>query len=220
MVQEQLIEQIMSRSDAPRIVEEARSRLKEEQERRQAFYQAISEDDKAEFVNGQPVFHSPVMKAHNDATKYLLNLLLNYADYHNLGFVGVEKIMTRFTRNDYEPDICFFGREKSDRFEDQQLFFPVPDFVVEVLSKSSAKTIEHDTVTKFQDYEQHGVKEYWIVDPHEKTIAQYVLEQGQYRLVLPAAEGIIQSVAVKGFHIPIAAVFDKEINQQLVRKLL
>ena len=58
------------------------------------------------------------------------------------------------------------------------------------------------------------------MDPHEKTIAQYVLHQGQYRLVLPTADGIIQSVVVTGFHIPTAAVFDKALNQQLVKKLL
>ncbi|MEY4539280.1 MAG: hypothetical protein RLZZ306_1037, partial [Bacteroidota bacterium] len=34
-----------------------------------------------------------------------------YSDIHQLGFVGIEKIMITLTRNDYEPDICFFKKE-------------------------------------------------------------------------------------------------------------
>jgi|APTNR8051073442_1049403.scaffolds.fasta_scaffold01536_9 Uma2 family endonuclease len=215
-----IVDQIMAHTDAYRIVEQARLRLLAEEDRRRAFYDIVTEDDKAEFVNGEIVFHSPVMKAHNDATKYLLNLLLNYVEYHNLGYVGVEKIMTRFTRNDYEPDICFFNSEQAATFEDKQLLFPVPDFVVEVLSKSSAKTIEHDTVTKYHDYEQHGVREYWIVDPHEQTVAQYALEDGRYQLIPAAADGLIKGIAIPGFNIPVKAIFDRTLNQELIRKLM
>ena len=37
-----------------------------------------------------------------------------------------------------------------------------PDFVVEILSPSTA---DHDRVNKFQVYVAAGVREYWIVDP-------------------------------------------------------
>lgn len=215
-----IVDQIMEHSDAVLIVQHVQERLKDEQQRRWEFYDRINEDDKAEFVNGEILFHSPVVKIHNDATKYLLNLLMNYVDGHDLGFVGVEKILTRFTRNDYEPDICFFGNEKAAQFQDDQLFFPVPDFVAEVLSKSSQKSIEHDTVTKFKDYEQHGVQEYWIIDPHDQTVEQYLLEEGRYRLVLKAAEGSVHNHAVPGFSIPIAAIFDKKINRKVLQNML
>jgi len=216
---QEIVDQIMAHSDALRIVEDANNRLKAEQEERIAFYDAINEDDKAEFINGEIVFHSPVMKLHNDATKLLVRVLDIYVTEYDLGYVGVEKILTRFTRNDYEPDICFFDNDKAQHFEGKQLLFSVPDFVVEVLSKSSQQNIERDTVTKFEDYQQHGVGEYWIVDPHEQTVAQYVLKNGQYRLVLPT-DDTIQSVVVKGFHIPIAAVFDPSVNQQMIKKLM
>lgn len=215
-----IVDQIMEHSDAALIVQHVQKRLKDEQQRRRAFYDQIGEDDKAEFVNGEILFHSPVVKMHNVATKYLLKLLDTFVEEHDLGFVGIEKILTQFTRNDYEPDICFFGNEKAARFRDDQLLFPVPDFVVEVLSKSSQKMIEHDIVTKFNDYEQHGVQEYWIVDPHDQTVEQYLLENGQYRLVLKAAEGSVHSRAVPGFSIPIVAIFDKKVNRQVLRAML
>ena len=74
--------------------------------------------------------------------------------------------MISLTRNDYEPDICYFNKEKSQHFTDDQLLFPAPDLVVEVLSKSTEQT---DRTIKFKDYENHNVLEYWIIHPIEKN---------------------------------------------------
>ena len=52
-----------------------------------------------------------------------------------------------------------------------------PDFIIEILSSSS---LRHDRVTKFNLYRQTGVKEYWIVDPNNKTVETYILENGYY----------------------------------------
>ncbi len=49
-----------------------------------------------------------------------------------------------------------------------------PDIVIEVLSPSTSKK---DMVNKFNVYEQHKVKEYWIVEPTEKCILKYVLNK-------------------------------------------
>lgn len=54
-----------------------------------------------------------------------------------------------------------------------------PDLVVEVLSPSTAK---HDRGRKKQVYEQCGVSEYWLVDPANKTLEQYLLQQGAFTL--------------------------------------
>ncbi len=54
-----------------------------------------------------------------------------------------------------------------------------PDLVVEVLSPSTAK---QDRGHKKQVYEQCGVSEYWIVDPANKTLEQYLLQQGAFTL--------------------------------------
>jgi len=50
-----------------------------------------------------------------------------------------------------------------------------PDLVVEVLSPSTAR---YDRGRKKDVYEQCGVKEYWIVDPANKTVEQYLLQEG------------------------------------------
>lgn len=50
-----------------------------------------------------------------------------------------------------------------------------PDLVVEVLSPSTAK---NDRRHKKEVYERHGVKEYWLADPANRTVEQYLLEDG------------------------------------------
>jgi len=48
-----------------------------------------------------------------------------------------------------------------------------PDFVVEVLSKS---TREKDMFLKLNKYRSAGVREYWMVDPDKKTVIAYNFE--------------------------------------------
>jgi len=52
-----------------------------------------------------------------------------------------------------------------------------PDFVIEILSPSTAR---HDKWTKFNAYQRAGVREYWISDPDSKTLSVHVLEGGRY----------------------------------------
>ena len=95
--------------------------------------------------------------------------------------------------------------------------FPAPDFIVEVLSGSTAK---HDRETKFQDYAAHGVAEYWIVDPDKETIEQFVLQTGEYELLLKTKDGAISSFVLPEFSIPVRAVFDKKTNLEALARLL
>ncbi len=49
-----------------------------------------------------------------------------------------------------------------------------PDLVIEVTSPSTAKM---DLTIKFDLYQKHGVKEYWIVHPSEKTVMVFKLQE-------------------------------------------
>ena len=80
---------------------------------------------------------SPVTLRHNTVSILLHNLLSNFVRSKALGFVGHEKLLICLSRNDYEPDVCFWRKELSDLFKPKQLRFPPPDFVAEVLSDST-----------------------------------------------------------------------------------
>jgi len=217
MFQEALFEQILELPDAPLLIQKVSEKLDEERKLRKQFYNDIDESMKVEFINGEIIVHSPVMKRHNEASTNLMFLLGMYVRLNKLGFVGHEKIMTVFTRNDYEPDIVFFGKQKTKDFKEEQTLFPVPDFVVEVLSKGTAK---NDRGIKFKDYESHGVKEYWIIDAKSRMIEQYLLKKGQYELNLKASEGNIRSEVIKGFEIPIQSIFNEDLNLKTMKTLL
>ena len=53
----------------------------------------------------------------------------------------------------------------------------VPDMVVEILSPSTAR---YDKTLKYNTYLKTGIREYWIIDPKEKTIAVHILKDGNY----------------------------------------
>ena len=180
-------------------------------------YLVVDENKKMEFINGEIFFQSPVKLQHNNVTVLLGMLMKAFVAKHQFGFVGVEKIMISLTRNDYEPDICFFGLNKSKLFKKKQIQFPAPDFLVEVLSDSTAK---NDRETKFQDYAAHGVQEYWIIDADKEIIEQYVLTEQSYELYRKSNDGNIESVVLQGFTIPIRAVFDEKLNIEVLSKIL
>jgi Uma2 family endonuclease len=189
----------------------------EEHVRREQFYATLREDEKSEFINGKVSVQSPVKLRHNLASKYLLVLLDAYVRRHGLGLVGHEKILVALTRNDYEPDVCFFAQEKACTFQPDQMIFPAPDFVAEVLSPSTEAV---DRSVKFEDYAAHGVGEYWIIDPDGERVEQYLLEGDACQLAFKADNGVIASRVVAGFAVPVRALFDEGENLAVLARVL
>jgi Uma2 family endonuclease len=212
-----LIKTLVHSPNVKIVLEKVNKILLDENKKRIAFYSNIVEGVKNEFINGEVIFQSPVKLGHNNASFLLATLINTYVNKNRLGFVGHEKILTSFTRNDYEPDICFFNNEKSVNFYPDKMQFPPPDFIVEVLSPSTETT---DRKIKFKDYEAHGVSEYWIVDPETETVEQYILRSDKYELILKSNNGNIKSEVLKGFEIPVRAIFNTEENLQVLKNII
>lgn len=215
------VEKILRQPNLPQLVNELNEAVAAEHARRLSFYEWIDENTKAEFINGQIVIHSPAKKRHLTVTKLLSRLISFYSDVKQLGETFHEKAMITLTRNDYEPDIVFFNKEKAASFEEDQVLFPAPDFVVEILSKGTQKI---DKTTKKDDYALHGIKEYWIIDPNKQIIQQFLLlipsdktyfEPYTYRM----GEDITSKV-IEGFTIPVAAIFDEKENVAALQELM
>lgn len=83
-----------------------------------------------------------------------------------------------------------------------------PDFVVEVLSPSSSRM---DRVTKRRLYRQAGVREYWIIDPAERTLETLQLAEGGYLSSIyehiPQEKARVYSSAIEGYSIELDAIF-------------
>jgi Uma2 family endonuclease len=74
-----------------------------------------------------------------------------------------------------QPDICII----CDKTKlDERGCLGAPDLIVEIVSLS---TVKRDIDEKFKLYEEHGVIEYWIVQPNDTTLTVFVLENGKYQ---------------------------------------
>ncbi|GAB4422196.1 MAG: hypothetical protein OHK0039_38080 [Bacteroidia bacterium] len=57
---QELLDEIMLLPSAPVLIAQANRALEAERQRREQFYNDITEYEKAEFINGEVVIHSPV----------------------------------------------------------------------------------------------------------------------------------------------------------------
>ena len=200
----ELLLELREHPDVVLLMQEVQEILSRESEKRKEFRKLVHENVKAEFINGEIVYHSPVRRRHWKSVGNLYAKLHLYVETHGLGEPGSEKVMVSLSRNDYEPDIVFFSKEKAGNFSDEQLLFPAPDFIVEVLSDSTEK---FDRNEKFVDYAAHGVSEYWIVNAENHTIEQYINKDNKYELFQKLHKGTIESSIIQGFSIDLAEVF-------------
>ena len=213
-----LLEPVRHSPRLPQLVESLQEQLAEEKKKRQQFYQDMTPEEKTEFIDGEVIMHSPARNKHLDATLHTVTLLEAYVSLHQLGTVKTEKCLTVFPRNDYEPDIVFFGPEKTATLTGDTMKFPVPDLAVEVVSKS---TEARDRGVKYEDYAANGVAEYWIIDPDQSTLEQYLLqENGQYQLAHKSSTGTLTSTVVTGLTFPIPALFSEKENLTALQTLL
>ena len=212
-----LIDQIKASPLLPEIIQEGKAELLREHALRVKFYNDITPERKWEFINGEVIMHSPALNRHLMATKRLFQLMNVHCLTQQCGEVHVEKAMTSFPRNDYEPDIVFFGIAKAALITPDTLRFPIPDLIVEVLSPS---TEARDRGIKFTDYASHGVREYWIIDTVAEAVELYRLSGASYPAVERQTDGMISSDALPGFTIPVRSIFDDQANLQALRQVM
>ena len=96
-----------------------------------------------------------------------------------------------------EPDISVICDK--DKLNDRGCV-GAPDFVIEVVSKSSRKM---DYITKNALYSDAGVREYWIVDPEKERTTIYYYEQDEAPMISLFTQ-TIQSGIYEGLEINIS----------------
>ena len=145
-----------------------------------------SEGYRCEIINGVACELPPVYTAHARVCGNLMFLLLSYVK--NCGdksevLGGIFDV--RLPKNGeltydkidtvVQPDICVICDLSK---LDERGCCGAPDMIAEILSPS---TFKRDFTEKFDLYQEHGVKEYWIVHPNDKAINVYLLqENGKY----------------------------------------
>jgi Uma2 family endonuclease len=89
---------------------------------------------------------------------------------------------------------------------DEQPLSIAPDLVVEILSPS---TEERDRGTKLQLYCRYGVREYWLIDPEERTVEVLALSPEGYQVLGQYSEdAVVSSQVLAGFQFLAEEIFD------------
>ncbi len=103
-----------------------------------------------------------------------------------------------------QPDIAWVAANSPCQIEELRLI-GAPDLVVEILSPSTAK---RDKTDKFSLYEQHGTREYWIVDPQYQQIEVWARSEDKFqRQGVFAAGDTFESAALGGKTVEVAPIF-------------
>ena len=102
-----------------------------------------------------------------------------------------------------QPDIVVVCDESK---LDERGCLGAPDLVIEILSPDTAAK---DMKIKRDLYEKHGVREYWLVHPTDKTLMIYSLGQDkQYaKAEIYAGQDIVESTVIEGLKIELTDLF-------------
>jgi Uma2 family endonuclease len=182
------------------------------------FLEALDEDTRAEWVDGEVVWLSPAGDVHESLCGFLYAVLRTFAEQHQLGRVLVAPFVLRLTRSERarEPDILFVKRETLARLKATYVEGPA-DLVVEITSPES---LLRDRGEKYAEYELEGVTEYWVIQPEAKRADFFVLnEGGWYERQREAREGIYLSTVMEGLALPIEWLWQPPPLAEALKKL-
>ena len=102
-----------------------------------------------------------------------------------------------------QPDVAFIAKDRLAII--QRAILGPADLVAEVVSLGGRN---RDRIEKRDLYEQHGVKEYWIIDPEPETVEVLALVNGRYELVHRSRHGeTAASRLLPGFEVSVGYLF-------------
>ena len=138
---------------------------------------ACKEDFRVEHIGGRVVAMSPRPTFnHNRIALNIVVLFENYLKGKRCTAISDGTDLFLSEENNFIPDMMVVC--DPDKIRPNGVY-GAPDLVVEVLSPSTAK---YDRGPKKDAYERCGVREYWIVDPANRWVEQYLLREGALEL--------------------------------------
>ena len=133
-----------------------------------------------EIIGGEKILAPAANLTHNVIAGRLYMFIGTYLDANDKGFCFTDSADVHFPDGSlYKPDFSIVLKEREQILDWLGNIYGAPDMVVEVLSKS---TLKKDITIKKDIYEANGVREYWIINPWDKSVTVYLLRDGKYFL--------------------------------------
>jgi Uma2 family endonuclease len=131
------------------------------------------ENERIEIINGEAIMMAPPSRIHQEILTELTRQLANFLEGKRCKVYPAPFGVRLFEKDGnapedvdtlVEPDITVVcDRDKLDKHGCKG----APDLVIEILSPPS---LRHDRLIKLGLYQRAGVREYWIVDPENKSV--------------------------------------------------
>lgn len=170
-----------------------------------ADYAALDEGAPYQLIEGELVM-SPAPTVYHQMIVWELGTQLRlFVKQYDLGLVVGAPVDVYFSETEtYQPDLIFIAKERLTLVTEQKVM-GAPDLVVEVLSPATGY---YDLTKKQRVYQTAGVKEYWIVDPTEKTVAVLTNSGDAFEdIEQTASQTAAASRLLESFKIELATLF-------------
>ncbi|MCL2064500.1 MAG: Uma2 family endonuclease [Candidatus Cloacimonetes bacterium] len=168
-------------------------------------YLTWDDDVRYELIDGVPYALAAPSPIHQDICRELSLIIGNFLKGKSckMYFAPIDIRLNADTDDSdvFQPDIVVIcDKTKFDK----QSYNGTPDFIIEITSPS---TNRRDRFVKYHKYLQAKVPEYWIIDPDNRTVSVFILENGRYmHSIFGGTEKLISSV-LDGCEIDLAEVF-------------
>ena len=149
-------------------------------------YRKTPEDERYELIDGQLIMAAAPNMAHQTTQANLgapMHTLVRSEGLGHVFFSPCDVVLSEHTT--LQPDHIFVSKENEAVLTDANIQ-GAPDLVVEIISPSSTG---RDWVTKRDLYAKYGVKEYWLIDPINRTLWVMRLRNGYLELSDTLYEG-------------------------------
>ncbi|HMV45013.1 MAG TPA: Uma2 family endonuclease [Leptospiraceae bacterium] len=177
----------------------------EKKESTYADYLKTPEGGKFQLIGGEIIEITSPSLYHQDILLNLSSLFRNFLLKNKIGKVFVSPLDVMLSEKDvYQPDIRILLNESFPKMKENKIE-GTPDLVVEILSPSTAY---YDLKQKKTTYEKSGVREYWVVDPIQKTVELFENQNGKFiSFAEHSKTEIAKSRLVAGMEIELEQVF-------------
>lgn len=169
-------------------------------------YEQIPEERRAELIDGVLYDMSSPTSFHQLIVGFLYTkLLLHVMDKKRECIPMISPIDVQLdcdNKTMVQPDVVIVCDR--DKVIDRCIY-GAPDFVIEVLSRSSAK---RDCVIKLNKYLAAGVREYWLIDPERKKVLVYRFQKEDYPVIYGFDVRIPVGIWEDGFAIDFREVYE------------
>ena len=168
-------------------------------------YANTPDDERYQLIDGDLIMSESPIIAHQDNQRKLGNQMTNFVERNDLGVVYSPNTDVVLSDTDVvQPDLLFISKERQHIIGEANIQ-DAPDLVVEILSPSTAR---RDWGVKRELYAKHGVKEYWIADPANKTVWVMLLKDDVLEIQQTCHPGdTIASSVLAGFTVKVDDIF-------------